>query len=84
MTPHQRHLERIRRKQERYPNHCEPWTEYEDERLAEKFNRGESLAELVTHFERTPWAVSCRLEKLQLIPSAKLYARSNKHTRSYS
>jgi F-box protein 18 (helicase) len=46
-----------------------PWTEDQDEELAEMYEDGFSINELAEHFERTKGAIFARIKKLELDPN---------------
>ncbi len=50
-----------------YPKAYLPWTEDEDRRLAEAYQQGKKIGDLVDMFQRQPSAIRSRLRKLGLV-----------------
>lgn len=59
--------QRIAKIRETYPRAYEPWERLEDFQLGERFQKGQTIEQLATQFQRQPSEIKSRLQKLKLI-----------------
>lgn len=50
-----------------YANAYRPWSTEDDEKLAQLYNEGKTIAELMAHFQRNRGGIRSRLRKLGLM-----------------
>lgn len=59
--------QRIAKIRETYPRAYDPWEHLEDFQLGERFQKGQTIEQLATQFQRQPSAIKARLQKLKLL-----------------